>query len=243
MLFRSKEMLTEISLNISQIKEIENFLNSKGDFLKSIEKISNEYKEEGLSKILESLRKIAKDLNDRGYEKFVSFDPSIVRGLDYYTSMVFEVHDRKREFRALFGGGRYDNLAELFGGEHIPAIGFGMGDAVLELMMKRKGIWPEERVELDIFIATIGQVENEVSKLLTSLRNSGFKVDFDVMGRNLSNQIKFANKLGAKSLLIIGERDLKEGNVTLRDLKSGDEVKISFNDFVSSPSKYLTKVL
>ncbi len=238
-----KEMLTEISLNISQIKEIENFLNSKGDFLKSIEKISNEYKEEGLSKILESLRKIAKDLNDRGYEKFVSFDPSIVRGLDYYTSMVFEVHDRKREFRALFGGGRYDNLAELFGGEHIPAIGFGMGDAVLELMMKRKGIWPEERVELDIFIATIGQVENEVSKLLTSLRNSGFKVDFDVMGRNLSNQIKFANKLGAKSLLIIGERDLKEGNVTLRDLKSGDEVKISFNDFVSSPSKYLTKVL
>ena len=238
-----KEMLTEISLNSSQIEKVENFLNLKGNFLKSIEKISNEYKEEGLLKILESLRKIAQDLNDRGYEKFVTFDPSIVRGLDYYTSMVFEVHDRKREFRALFGGGRYDNLAELFGGEHIPAIGFGMGDAVLELMMKRKGIWPEEKVELDIFIATIGQIENEVSKLLTSLRNSGFKVDFDVMGRNLSNQIKFANKLGAKSLLIIGERDLKEGSITLRDLKSGDEVKISFNDFVSSPSKYLTKVL
>ena len=238
-----KEMLIEISLNSSQIEKVENFLNLKGNFLKSIENISNEYKEEGLSKILESLRKIAQDLNDRGYEKFVTFDPSIVRGLDYYTSMVFEVHDRKREFRALFGGGRYDNLAELFGGEHIPAIGFGMGDAVLELMMKRKGIWPEEKVELDIFIATIGQIENEVSKLLTSLRNSGFKVDFDVMGRNLSNQIKFANKLGAKSLLIIGERDLKEGSITLRDLKSGDEVKISFNDFVSSPSKYLTKVL
>jgi len=238
-----KEMLIEISLNSSQIEKVENFLNLKGNFLKSIENISNEYKEEGLSKILESLRKIAQDLNDRGYDKFVTFDPSIVRGLDYYTSMVFEVHDRKREFRALFGGGRYDNLAELFGGEHIPAIGFGMGDAVLELMMKRKGIWPEEKVELDIFIATIGQIENEVSKLLTSLRNSGFKVDFDVMGRNLSNQIKFANKLGAKSLLIIGERDLKEGSITLRDLKSGDEVKISFNDFVSSPSKYLTKVL
>ena len=88
-----------------------------------------------------------------------------------------------------------------------------------------------------------GDVEKEVSRVLTSLRNNGFKVDFDIMGRNLSNQMKFANKLGAKSLLIIGERDLKEDNVTLRDLKSGQESKVSLNEFISSPSKYLTKVL
>ena len=237
------EMLTEIGMSATQIKEIEDFLNSKGNFLKSIENLSKIYKGEGISNVIESLRKIAENLNDRGYEKFTTFDPSIVRGLDYYTGMVFEVHDRKREFRALFGGGRYDNLAELFGGEHIPAVGFGMGDAVLELMMRRKNIWPEEKVEIDVFIATIGNVEKEVSKLLTSLRNSGFRVDFDFMSRNLSNQMKFANKLGASSLLIIGERDLKEGNLTLRDLKSGEESKISFDKFVSSPSKYLTKVL
>jgi histidyl-tRNA synthetase len=157
--------------------------------------------------------------------------------------MVFEVHDRKREFRALFGGGRYDNLAELFGGDHIPAVGFGMGDAVLELMMRRKKIWPEEKVEIDLFIATIGNVEKEVTKVLTSLRGSGFKVDFDIMNRNLSNQIKFANKLGANYLLIMGERDLKEGNVTLRELKSGNETKVFLNDFISSPSSHLTKVL
>ena len=237
------EMLTEIGMSATQIKEIEDFLNSKGNFLKSIENLSKIYKGEGISNVIESLRKIAENLNDRGYEKFTTFDPSIVRGLDYYTGMVFEVHDRKREFRALFGGGRYDNLAELFGGEHIPAVGFGMGDAVLELMMRRKNIWPEEKVEIDVFIATIGNVEKEVSKLLTSLRNSGFRVDFDFMSRNLSNQMKFANKLGASSLLIVGERDLKEGNVTLRDLKSGEESKISFDKFVSSPSNYLTKVL
>jgi histidyl-tRNA synthetase len=237
------EMLTEIGLSAKQIKEIENFLNSKGNFLKSIENLSELHKGEGISNVIESLRKIARNLNDRGYEKFITFDPSIVRGLDYYTGMVFEVHDRKREFRALFGGGRYDNLADLFGGEHIPAVGFGMGDAVLELMMRRKNIWPEEKVEIDVFIATIGDVEKEVSKVLTSLRNCGFKVDFDFMNRNLSNQMKFANKLGASSLLIIGERDLKEGNVTLRDLKSGKESRISFDVFVSSPSNYLTKVL
>ncbi len=75
------------------------------------------------------------------------------------------------------------------------------------------------------------------------MRNNGFKVDCDIMNRNLSNQMKFANKLGAKSILIVGERDLKEGNVTLRDLKSGEESKISLNDFISVPSKYLTKVL
>ncbi|NYT03979.1 MAG: histidine--tRNA ligase [Candidatus Methanofastidiosa archaeon] len=237
------EMLSEIGLSVTQIKEIEDFLNSKGNFLKSIEKLSELHKGEGISNVIESLRKIAQNLDDRGYGKFITFDPSIVRGLDYYTGMVFEVHDRKREFRALFGGGRYDNLAELFGGEHIPAVGFGMGDAVLELMMRRKNIWPEEKVEIDVFIATIGNVEKEVSKVLTSLRNCGFKVDFDFMDRNLSNQMKFANKLGASSLLIIGERDLKEGNVTLRDLKSGKESKISFDKFVSSPSNYLTKVL
>ena len=166
-----------------------------------------------------------------------------MRGLDYYTGMVFEVHDRKREFRALFGGGRYDNLAELFGGEHIPAVGFGMGDAVLELMMRRKGIWPEEKLELDVFIATIGNVEKEVSKVSTVLRDNGYRVDFDLMSRNLSNQIKFATKLGARSLLIIGERDLKDGNITIRDLETGKESKILLSEIVSSPSKHLTKVL
>ena len=195
-------MLIGINLNDDQIKEIKTFLNSKGNFLNSIGTLSKNYKGAGVSKIIESLKKIAEDLNDRGYEKFVTFDPSIVRGLDYYTGMVFEVHDRKREFRALFGGGRYDNLAELFGGDHIPAVGFGMGDAVLELMMRRKKIWPEEKVEIDLFIATIGNVEKEVTKVLTSLRGSGFKVDFDIMNRNLSNQIKFANKLGANYLLM-----------------------------------------
>ncbi|KYC44602.1 MAG: Histidine--tRNA ligase [Candidatus Methanofastidiosum methylothiophilum] len=238
-----KEMLLGLKISEPQIKEIDAFLNSKGNFLESIENLSSSHKEEGISQVIESLRRIAQDLNDRGFEKFITFDPSIVRGLDYYTGMVFEVHDRKREFRALFGGGRYDNLAELFGGEHIPAVGFGMGDAVLELMMRRKNIWPEEKVEIDLFIATIGNVEKEVSKILTSLRNSGYKVDFDIMNRNLSNQIKFANKLGAKSLLIVGERDLKEGNITLRDLKTGNEAKITLEEFVSSPSKYLTKVL
>lgn len=237
------EMLIGINLNDDQIKEIKTFLNSKGNFLNSIGTLSKNYKGVEVSKIIKSLKKIAEDLNDRGYEKFVTFDPSIVRGLDYYTGMVFEVHDRKREFRALFGGGRYDNLAELFGGDHIPAVGFGMGDAVLELMMRRKKIWPEEKVEIDLFIATIGNVEKEVTKVLTSLRGSGFKVDFDIMNRNLSNQIKFANKLGANYLLIMGERDLKEGNVTLRELKSGNETKVFLNDFISSPSSHLTKVL
>lgn len=238
-----KKMLTEINLGKNQINEIISFLDTKGSFLKSIENISEKYKGERLSKVIESLKKIAENLSSIGFEEFITFDPSIVRGLDYYTGMVFEVHDRKREYRALFGGGRYDNLAELFGGESIPAVGFGMGDAVLELMMRRKGIWPEEKVEIDLFIATIGSVEKEVGKVSTSLRNKGFKVDFDIMGRNLSNQIKYANKLGAKSLLIIGERDLKEGNVTLRELKSGKEDKIYLEEFISSPENYITKVL
>lgn len=238
-----RAMLSDISLDDCQINKIDTFLDSKGDLLQSIEELSKNHKDEGISKVIESLKKIAQNLHDRGYEKFISFDPSIVRGLDYYTGMVFEVHDRKREFRALFGGGRYDNLAELFGGEHIPAVGFGMGDAVLELMMRRKGIWPEEKLELDVFIATIGNVEKEVSKVSTVLRDKGFRVDFDLMNRNLSNQIKFATKLGARSLLIIGERDLKDGNITIRDLETGKESKILLSEIVSSPSKHLTKVL
>ncbi len=238
-----KEMLAQINLNDYQINEIIDFLDTKGNFLKSIENISQKYKDKNISKVIESLKRIAENLRDIGFEKFITFDPSIVRGLDYYTGMVFEVHDRKREYRALFGGGRYDNLAELFGGDSIPAVGFGMGDAVLELMMKRKGIWPEEKVELDIFIATIGSVEKEVNKICSSLRHKGFKVDFDIMNRNLSNQIKYANKLGAKFLLIVGERDLKEGKVTLRSLKSGKEDKISLDDLISYSENYLTKVL
>ncbi len=156
------------------------------------------------------------------YGKSAIFDLSIVRGLAYYTGIVFEVHDYKGELRAVLGGGRYDGVVELFGAQHTPAVGFGMGDAVLELLMRREGVWPEEKIDVDYFIAIIPGFREEAIKVAMVLRKKGYKVDIELRNRSIGKQMKYANKINARYVIIVGE-EITQDKVVVKDMDSGEQ--------------------
>jgi histidyl-tRNA synthetase len=172
----------------------------------------------------ESLEKLADLMAMYGMEQYCELDLSVIRGLAYYTGTVFECYDTKGELRAVFGGGRYDRIVELFGGEPMPAVGFGMGDAVLEILMRRAGVWPEEKLVTDYFILTTSPQYMETAIFLArTLRERHFIVETDLLGRNFGNQMKYANSIGAKYVLILGEKEMAGGQVSVKDMKTGEQ--------------------
>ncbi len=154
-------------------------------------------------------------------------DLSIIRGLAYYTGMVFEIFDTEGDLRALCGGGRYDDLIETLGGEKTPAVGFAPGDAVIELLMKRENLWPEEEVETDVYVLNVSEsVKRKSLEVAKSLRDQDLRVEVDLSGRNFGNQMGYANRINTKKLVIVGERDLEKGEVTVKDMVSGEEEQV-----------------
>ncbi|HVC36132.1 MAG TPA: histidine--tRNA ligase [Candidatus Dormibacteraeota bacterium] len=163
--------------------------------------------------------------------KNAQFDPSLMRGFDYYTDIVFEIFDTHPDNnRSLFGGGRYDGLVGLFGVDPIPTVGFGMGDVTLSNFLEGHHLLPQLSSETDIWVALIGPVYDKCSSLLTGLRRQGLNLAVDFSGRKLGDQLKAAQKNGLMNVLIIGEKELTEDLFTLKDLSSGSEQKVSSSE-------------
>ena len=158
-------------------------------------------------------------------KKYAVMDLSIVRGLAYYTDIVFEAFDTKNELRSILGGGEYNNLIKDFGGEETPAVGLGMGDAVLlELLKSQKKLPIFENTT--VFIATIGSVLKDAVKLREQLISKGCNVNMNLTDKNLSKQLSYAQSKGIEKVYILGEKDLKKGTITVKDMKKGTEKKI-----------------
>ena len=152
-----------------------------------------------------------------GLQDWVRFDLSIVRGLAYYTGIVFELFDKKGEFRAICGGGRYDSLLRDLGDVDLPALGFGMGDVVLGELLRARGIMPSEHRGTDFYIAAEDPVTDaEVVQLATSLRKLGASVEYAFRRGNMGKQRKAA--WSAEANYIVEVRPMPEGvRVVLRD--------------------------
>jgi len=227
------DMLSELGLDDDAYATLTDMLDINGNISQCVEEISNApfEKDDGAQKALENLRKVGELLGHYGLEDYCKLDLSIVRGLAYYTDMVFEVFDRKKSMRSLFGGGRYDNLIGLFGGQDMPAVGFAIGIPMLEILMKEEGIWPEPDFGPDYFIVTIGDVDKESLEIIKALRKRGV-VEFSYGSKNMSNQMNLANNLGAKKVVIVGERDVREGKVTVKDMSTGDQKTVSIEELV-----------
>ena len=164
--------------------------------------------------------------------KFAEIDLSTVRGLAYYTGTVFEVFDRAGKFRSILGGGRYDNMIELFGGIPAPATGFAIGYAPLQLLLKQKGLLPKPELGCDFFIVAVSEnVVDEARNIASQLRTK-FKVDMDLQGKKLSRQMSYADAIGAKKAVIIGEDEIKEGKLKVKDLDSGKEKKCTIDELM-----------
>ncbi|MFW5983751.1 MAG: histidine--tRNA ligase [Halobacteria archaeon] len=179
---------------------------------------------------VERLGALSDTLDSYGVETV--FDPSIVRGMDYYTGVVFECFDTDGDLRAVFGGGRYDTLVEEFGGPSTPAVGFGIGDATLELLMKQAGVWPDEETTVDYYVAVIGDVRETATRVAESLRDEGNEVEIDVTGRGFSGQLEHADSVGATRTVIVGERDLTNDEVTVKEMESGEQEQRPVEEFV-----------
>ncbi len=155
-------------------------------------------------------------------------DPSIVRGLDYYTKTAFEFITTKIGAQGtVCGGGRYDHLIEEIGGPDMPGVGFGLGKERLIMLMEESGNDFGGDIRPQLFVAWIGDEAREYAvKLVNDLRKKGLRCELDTRERNLKGQMKYANKLGAAYTAVIGEDEVKSGEITLKDMESGEQKKV-----------------
>ena len=155
-------------------------------------------------------------------------DPSIVRGLDYYTKTAFEFITTKIGAQGtVCGGGRYDHLIEEIGGPDMPGVGFGLGKERLIMLMEESGNDFGGDIRPQLFVAWIGDEAREYAvKLVNDLRKEGLRCELDTRERNLKGQMKYANKLGAAYTAVIGEDEVKSGEITLKNMESGEQKKV-----------------
>jgi len=160
----------------------------------------------------------------------VEFDISIARGLAYYTGTVFEVYDREENFRAVAGGGRYDNMVELFGGDKCEAVGFAIGYSTLKILLEAKGLMPKPAEGVDYYVAPVNsKMAKKARTIAADLRKKGVSAETDLMSRKLGKQLDYASTIGAKKVIIVGPEELKQKKVVIRDMKSGKEEKVSLS--------------
>lgn len=166
-------------------------------------------------------------------------DPKLVRGLDYYTDLVFEFVDEDVNLgqNALGGGGRYDNLVESLGGKSTPVIGFGIGIERMLLYLENKGIEIKHNDSIDVYVASNTDDENYIIRFVSSLRRKGFSVESNLMDRSLKSQFKYADKINAKFVIAIGDDEINDNKLTVKNMSTGEQVKIWSNDI----AEYLNK--
>jgi len=176
----------------------------------------------------ESLRTVITALGTMGLGEFVSVDLTIVRGLAYYTGVVFELFDRGKELRAICGGGRYDNLIKEIAGVDLPCVGFGMGDVVLGELLRERGNHAESPGKLDAFLVAVGG--EDVAPVLTlaaGLRDRGIAVEYALRNQPIRKQLELAAARGAPRAVIIGPDERKAKVAVVRDLKTGKQRKVA----------------
>lgn len=154
-------------------------------------------------------------------------DKRIVRGLDYYSKTVFEIVNNDI---AVCGGGRYDYLMEEIGGPEMPAVGFGLGIERLLLTLEEEGIEIPKPVNIDIFIATLGEEAKVLSmSLAEKLRRKGLKIDIDHMDKKLKGQMKYANRIDSVYTMILGSNEIKDNVCSLKNMESGEQFKVKLD--------------
>ena len=197
------------------------------------------------SKIAEGAPKITDYLCDECEEHFSSVqkyldaagvkyivNPTIVRGLDYYTKTVFEfVTDCIGAQGTVCGGGRYDGLIEELGGKHMPSLGFAMGLERLLMVMEKQDIEIPDFDECKLYIATMGEgAKAKAFELLKQVRESGMIAETDVIGRGLRAQMKYADKIGAKYSMVLGDNEIEQGAANIKDMETGEQKQIKLDE-------------
>jgi histidyl-tRNA synthetase len=219
-----KELLPEKSdefLTLLNSKNFEEFVSKLPQGTEIIEKV-------------EEIRNVMAQLEKLGITNTV-FDQTLMRGFDYYTGIVFEVYDNNPENRrSVFGGGRYDDLLSIFGGEKVPAFGFGAGDVIIRDILETYKVLPEYKTKTNLYICTLGEDYLEYGNdLAQKLREEGVNVAINLTSKKIGDQIKSADKQKIPYIICLGEDEMKNKEFKLKNLKTGEE-KVVTEDNISS---------
>jgi len=184
---------------------------------------------------LDYLRDIAGLLDDYGISRSdYAFDMGVVRGLDYYTGMVFEIESPNLGAEKQVGGGGAYRLAEVFGGESVAQTGFALGLDRLVMAAEAERTIEAPR-PLDAYIVPVGDAaRKKATQVLTSLRAAGLGADIDLVGRGPSKNLDYANAIGARFAVLLGERELKAGRATVREMATGAQREVALDDLVDA---------
>jgi histidyl-tRNA synthetase len=179
------------------------------------------------------LERLIKILEDQGVENVI-FDITLMRGFDYYTNIVFEVFDTHPDNnRSMFGGGRYDGLVGAFGVDPVPTVGFGMGDVTLQNFLETHKLLPSVHTETDVAVILVGDLYAQAQPILKTMRDEGVRVAVDATPRKLDAKIKAAAKAGYPFALFIGEDEIKNERLKLKNLVSGEEHEHGLHRIIS----------
>lgn len=250
--FRAVDKLTKIGRE-GVVKELVGISPDRESSIKLLDLIS--IRDDPIQ-ILSSTKKILKDYSSGikgcdtllelyafaksyGFSEFIIVDLSLARGLDYYTGAVFEVLARGYEdYGSIAGGGRYDDLVEIFGGSPTPATGVSFGIDRLTPILEQKGEFNEVILGVDVYVAPVNEkVKMKAIEITQMIRNSGISALTDMMNRNLSKQFEYANKKNIPFVVVVGPQELEKNSVTVRNMKTGEQGLVE----VKSILEYLEK--
>lgn len=232
-----KELLER---NISQesIDKLDFLFNQSNDALENLLQLKEKFagNEIGLKGVEELEFVITQSLNLGVNIQNLVFDITLARGLDYYTGAIFEVKADEAQMGSIGGGGRYDNLTEVFGVKNIPGIGISFGLDRIYLVMEELNLFPEEATSnIEYLFANFGGEEtSEALKLIIQLREKGISAELYPESAKINKQFTYAEKKGIKNLVFLGEEEVKNNTVTFKNLEAGEQKTVSLEEFLNS---------
>jgi histidyl-tRNA synthetase len=232
---QAEREFTRAGMSKDKVKRIMGFADIGGDPDKVLGEMESklpkgEMIHQGFKELSETINRV----ESLGKKDRIKVDLGIVRGISYYDGTVFEAYDRDGEdVGAILGGGRFDKLCKIYGKRDMPATGVAGGFERLMLSLERKDLFPDAQQRPQVFVVTVNEtVWNEAVKIVQQLRSKDIRADYDLKQRPLSKQLEYADSLKARIALVLGPREIKEGSIRLKDMKTGEEKTIKLSSVV-----------
>jgi len=222
-----RRLLEQTGLDSLSIDKLEDFFKAKN--LEDLKSYSSDIEYQNAYTELNQLFTL---IQETELSPYIQLDLSVVRGLAYYTGIVFEVFDRAKSMRAIAGGGRYDKLLEQMGGKPLSGVGFGVGDVVLWDLLEQKGIQSPSPYQLDFWVVQFTPNSAELLSLVWQLRQAGYKVGYTLENAKFKKQMQDADAAGAAALVFLGSDQTGPGEVEIKFTQTREQIKILLTDLL-----------
>ena len=239
---QAEREFSRAGLSKDKVKRILGFADIGGDPDKVLGELESKLpKGEMIHQGFKELSGTVDKVESLGKKQKIKIDLGIVRGISYYDGTVFEAYDREGEdVGAILGGGRFDKLCKIYGKRDMPATGVAGGFERLMLSLERKDLFPDDQQRPQAYVVTVNErVWSDAVKIVQQLRNQGIRTDYDLKQRSLGKQFEYADSLKVRVSLVLGPREIQEGSVRLKNMKTGEEKSVRLSSLVDEIQKAL----